>query len=302
MGKLSSPLWVYLIQTFILAISLVFLSACEVNEDEAKKTAVAFGNQLIQAVTSPEVQQLVDKSQQEFNNFLDEAAAGGVAVSQEVINRMLQELDQQLNTKLPQITPIFTPIIQDEINNFVNEFKLLGNPPDNIIEQYIYQAAESAAQAAIIAVVDELALDLNQSEINQIAHLVARVAANKVFMMILEEYPTIKMVLIVQRVMLNFNGQPFEQLVLNTLATLSAPPTNNNLNINQTAVVSNTGDLPLRCRSAPGIEADILIRLSQGTIVSLREGPIHQGSFAWWRVELADKQQCWAAGNWLLAQ
>lgn len=116
MRKLSSPQWAYLIQTIVLAISMVFLSGCRVNEDGAKKTAVALAAKLVQTVTSPEAQQIFEKSQHSLDDLLDKVGEGVSEVSKEAINQILRELDQEINTKLPEIAPIITPIVNDEIN------------------------------------------------------------------------------------------------------------------------------------------------------------------------------------------
>jgi len=71
----------------------------------------------------------------------------------------------------------------------------------------------------------------------------------------------------------------------------SAPPV---LAVGGSALTSTTeGDL-LRVRSGPGLSFPVLFGLANGTLVTLREGPVAADGYNWWRVETADGRTGWA--------
>jgi glucose/arabinose dehydrogenase len=64
-------------------------------------------------------------------------------------------------------------------------------------------------------------------------------------------------------------------------------------------VVRNTGRQGLRCRAGPGLEAEIVGRLEDGTTAAVRDGPVQQDGYEWWQVEPPGREPCWVASNWL---
>ena len=71
----------------------------------------------------------------------------------------------------------------------------------------------------------------------------------------------------------------------------SAPPV---LAVGGSALTITTeGDL-LRVRSGPGLSFPVLFGLANGTLVTLREGPVAADGYNWWRVETADGRTGWA--------
>jgi hypothetical protein len=69
-----------------------------------------------------------------------------------------------------------------------------------------------------------------------------------------------------------------------------------------TAWVTQAGGLPLRLRSGPSLEADIIDRLKPGTQLTLIEGPIFDTGHSWWRINTADGRHGWVAGDQLVLQ
>lgn len=64
------------------------------------------------------------------------------------------------------------------------------------------------------------------------------------------------------------------------------------------ARVQTEGDARLSLREAPGTESTLIARLKAGTEVTVLEGPVQEGGYAWWKVQTADGQTGWAAeGN-----
>lgn len=69
-----------------------------------------------------------------------------------------------------------------------------------------------------------------------------------------------------------------------------------------TAWVTQVGGLPLRLRSGPSLEADVIDRLKPGTQLTLVEGPIFDTGHSWWRINVTDGRQGWVAGDQLVMQ
>jgi sugar lactone lactonase YvrE len=65
------------------------------------------------------------------------------------------------------------------------------------------------------------------------------------------------------------------------------------------AVVRNTGDQGLHCRTMASLDADIVHTLKEGTSVMLLRGPARWEGYVWWEVEGPDGEPCWAAEKWL---
>jgi uncharacterized protein YgiM (DUF1202 family) len=83
----------------------------------------------------------------------------------------------------------------------------------------------------------------------------------------------------------------------------SAPaPAVRRLEAGATAWVTQAGGLPLRLRSGPSLEADVVDRLKPGTQMTLMEGPIFDTGHSWWRINTADGRQGWVAGDQLVLQ
>ena len=69
-----------------------------------------------------------------------------------------------------------------------------------------------------------------------------------------------------------------------------------------TAWVTQAGGLPLRLRSGPSLNADIVDRLKPGTQLTLMEGPVVDTGHSWWRINTTDGRQGWVAGDQLVMQ
>ena len=74
------------------------------------------------------------------------------------------------------------------------------------------------------------------------------------------------------------------------------------LEVGTTAWVTQIGGLPLRLRSGPSLEAEIVDRLKPGTQLTLMEGPIFDTGHSWWRINTADGRHGWVAGDQLVLQ
>lgn len=61
------------------------------------------------------------------------------------------------------------------------------------------------------------------------------------------------------------------------------------------ARVQTEGDARLSLREAPGTGSTLIARLKAGTEVTVLEGPVQEGGYAWWKVQTADGQTGWAA-------
>ena len=81
--------------------------------------------------------------------------------------------------------------------------------------------------------------------------------------------------------------------------TASAP---RRLETGATAWVTQAGGLPLRLRSGPSLEADIVDRLKPGTQLTLVEGPLFDTGHSWWRINTTDGRHGWVAGDQLVMQ
>jgi hypothetical protein len=66
------------------------------------------------------------------------------------------------------------------------------------------------------------------------------------------------------------------------------------------AAVSGTGSEELRVREGPGLEYETLGTLSDGTPLTVLDGPQTADGYQWWKVATDDGQEGWVAGDWLL--
>ncbi len=65
-----------------------------------------------------------------------------------------------------------------------------------------------------------------------------------------------------------------------------------------TAIVSGTGGLGLKVRSAPDIAAPVIRTLKEGSPVTLKAGPEERGGYRWWQID--DGQGLgWVVQDWL---
>lgn len=84
--------------------------------------------------------------------------------------------------------------------------------------------------------------------------------------------------------------------------TVSAPF---ELTIGGMALINTTEGDFLRVRNGPGMSFAVLFQLSNGTLVTVREGPLSGDGYSWWRIETGDGRAGWAvdgvpeAGGWL---
>ncbi len=53
------------------------------------------------------------------------------------------------------------------------------------------------------------------------------------------------------------------------------------------AIVVNVGDAPLRLRQTASLEAEVVVRLDEGTLVSIIGGPVEADGYIWWELEHA---------------
>lgn len=53
------------------------------------------------------------------------------------------------------------------------------------------------------------------------------------------------------------------------------------------AIVINVDDAPLRLRQTASLEADVVVRLDEGTLVSIIGGPVEADGYIWWELEHA---------------
>ena len=64
------------------------------------------------------------------------------------------------------------------------------------------------------------------------------------------------------------------------------------------AVVTGTQGAPLRARTAPGTDTEIVTRFKEGQTLKLIEGPREASGMTWWRVE-GDGKSGWASATYL---
>ena len=64
------------------------------------------------------------------------------------------------------------------------------------------------------------------------------------------------------------------------------------------AVITGTQGAPLRARTAPGTDSDIVTRFPEGATVKVLEGPADASGMVWWRIEGAG-QIGWASASFL---
>ncbi len=74
------------------------------------------------------------------------------------------------------------------------------------------------------------------------------------------------------------------------------------LAVGASAWVTRAGGLPLRLRSGPSLEGQILDRLTPGTQMTLLEGPQQADGHAWWHIRTTDNREGWVAGEDLRTQ
>jgi hypothetical protein len=74
------------------------------------------------------------------------------------------------------------------------------------------------------------------------------------------------------------------------------------LAVGVSAWVTRAGGLPLRLRSGPSLEGQILDRLAPGTQMTLLEGPRQADGHAWWHIRTTDNREGWVAGEELRTQ
>lgn len=69
------------------------------------------------------------------------------------------------------------------------------------------------------------------------------------------------------------------------------------LSVGSNAWVTRAGGLPLRMRSAPSLNGDILDRLAPGTQMTLLSGPQDSDGHAWWHIRTSSGHEGWVAGE-----
>jgi hypothetical protein len=57
------------------------------------------------------------------------------------------------------------------------------------------------------------------------------------------------------------------------------------LHVGGMAEVVNVGDVPLRGRSKPGVDAPVRVRFPEGSHLTIVDGPTEQDEYTWWQVE-----------------
>jgi uncharacterized protein YgiM (DUF1202 family) len=91
-------------------------------------------------------------------------------------------------------------------------------------------------------------------------------------------------------------------VTLSSSEQAAAAPPQHQLEIGATAWVTRAGGLPLRLRSGPSLNADIVDRLKPGTQLTLMEGPVFDTGHNWWHINTTDGRQGWVAGDQLVLQ
>jgi hypothetical protein len=66
------------------------------------------------------------------------------------------------------------------------------------------------------------------------------------------------------------------------------------LHVGGLAEVVNVGDVPLRGRSKPGVDAPVRVRFPEGSHLTIVDGPTEQDGYTWWQVE-AQQGKGWCA-------
>lgn len=97
------------------------------------------------------------------------------------------------------------------------------------------------------------------------------------------------------------HGAAHEKSVAAAQPPQSAPAAGG-LTAGGSAWVTRAGGLPLRLRSAPNLEGDILDRLAPGTQMTLLQGPQQGDGHAWWQIRTTDGREGWVAGEDLRTQ
>jgi uncharacterized protein YgiM (DUF1202 family) len=81
----------------------------------------------------------------------------------------------------------------------------------------------------------------------------------------------------------------------------AAPPSGERqaggLAVGGSAWVTRAGGLPLRLRSGPSLDSQVLDRLQPGTQMTLQEGPRQADGHAWWHIRTTDGRDGWVAGE-----
>lgn len=65
------------------------------------------------------------------------------------------------------------------------------------------------------------------------------------------------------------------------------------------AVVANTAGIGVSVRGGPSTDNIRLLTADEGTVVLVLEGPVENGDFLWWQVELPDGTAGWVAGQFI---
>jgi hypothetical protein len=79
--------------------------------------------------------------------------------------------------------------------------------------------------------------------------------------------------------------------------TQGAAQSTHGLSIGGNAWVTRAGGLPLRLRSAPSLDGNILDRLAPGTQMTLLAGPQDGSGHSWWHIRTTDGREGWVAGE-----
>lgn len=80
-------------------------------------------------------------------------------------------------------------------------------------------------------------------------------------------------------------------------AASAAPAAAHGLSVGSNAWVTRAGGLPLRMRSQPSLNGDILDRLAPGTQMTLLSGPQNADGHAWWHIRTSSGHEGWVAGE-----
>jgi Bacterial SH3 domain len=80
-------------------------------------------------------------------------------------------------------------------------------------------------------------------------------------------------------------------------AQSGAAQSTHGLSIGGNAWVTRAGGLPLRLRSAPSLDGNILDRLAPGTQMTLLAGPQDASGHSWWQIRTTDGREGWVAGE-----
>jgi uncharacterized protein YgiM (DUF1202 family) len=65
-------------------------------------------------------------------------------------------------------------------------------------------------------------------------------------------------------------------------------------------IVKGTGGYGLNLRAEPSTQARIAANASEGTELTVVDGPEEADGYAWWRVRTPDGKEGWGAARWLV--